>query len=395
MPRRVDTEEHEYKGQKLLFCGSVDPSLICSICFNILDAPCCTNCGHSFCRGCLQKWLSGSSTCPTCRSHIGSSVPPTNIALNGLIGNIKVLCPTPPLADGKRCKETVTLDTLASHVKDECQFVKVKCTNCAASILRRDLDTHCAVCFFKCPHSIRGCVFKGNDATVLNHLKSCPFELCLPYIKKLEDALTQTDPGAVKALQLTSAPVDSAATPSAGWASGISHPSVVISGRTASIPADAALTNRLVFPDMPPVGAAPTSVLRLRITLGSERYISFGLTDSTAAANYDLGRSIVLGGCPVQSLAVRSSGTVLCSPMPAAKFGLPQLKQHMDQIKAEKSGSTVCLTFTRDRAGGTLELASADQRRVLYQMVSNRFDLDNTRFAVYMFSPGDSVELIG
>ncbi len=190
-PRLKATEEHGYKGHTLQFCGSVDASFICSVCFCVLDTPCCTNCGHNFCKNCLQQWLSSSNTCPTCRRYVGSLVPPTNIALSRLIGSIKVLCPTPPLADGKCCRETVTLDTLTAHVRDECQFVTGKCTNCAVPLLRRDMKQHCAACFFKCPHSIRGCTFKGTNATVLKHLQTCPYELCLLFANKIEDAPRQ------------------------------------------------------------------------------------------------------------------------------------------------------------------------------------------------------------
>lgn len=43
----------------------------CPICYHILRDPETTSCNHTFCKECLQTWLSESNTCPTCRRVIG------------------------------------------------------------------------------------------------------------------------------------------------------------------------------------------------------------------------------------------------------------------------------------------------------------------------------------
>lgn len=50
---------------------SLEDDLTCSICLCPFDEPVSLNCGHSFCRGCLEEtWSSASSySCPHCRAH--------------------------------------------------------------------------------------------------------------------------------------------------------------------------------------------------------------------------------------------------------------------------------------------------------------------------------------
>merc|ERR1719510_333945 len=57
----------------------------CSVCTDIFDDATTTNCGHTFCRKCIEKCLERKQPCPLCRSvvnHISS-----NACLNGYIEN--------------------------------------------------------------------------------------------------------------------------------------------------------------------------------------------------------------------------------------------------------------------------------------------------------------------
>uniref|UniRef100_A0A060T9A7 ARAD1C42724p n=1 Tax=Blastobotrys adeninivorans TaxID=409370 RepID=A0A060T9A7_BLAAD len=46
-------------------------TVVCSICQDIMHAPCVTSCGHGFCYECLSEWLkSHAKTCPTCRHKL-------------------------------------------------------------------------------------------------------------------------------------------------------------------------------------------------------------------------------------------------------------------------------------------------------------------------------------
>lgn len=43
----------------------------CSICFEIYENECKTNCNHSFCEDCLHKWFKKKKiSCPICREDI-------------------------------------------------------------------------------------------------------------------------------------------------------------------------------------------------------------------------------------------------------------------------------------------------------------------------------------
>ena len=42
----------------------------CSICYECVNDPVKTACNHTFCRGCLNRWLHRNPSCPTCRRDI-------------------------------------------------------------------------------------------------------------------------------------------------------------------------------------------------------------------------------------------------------------------------------------------------------------------------------------
>jgi len=70
--------------------------LDCQVCFALLLDPVTCNCGHTFCRKCLQRAHDHSNLCPACRREMtiapGVTVEqvPSNILLNGLLS---ALCP--------------------------------------------------------------------------------------------------------------------------------------------------------------------------------------------------------------------------------------------------------------------------------------------------------------
>lgn len=45
-------------------------SITCHICLNDVHDCRTLSCGHLFCRGCINTWLSSHDTCPTCRHDI-------------------------------------------------------------------------------------------------------------------------------------------------------------------------------------------------------------------------------------------------------------------------------------------------------------------------------------
>lgn len=46
----------------------------CSICYEVMVDPKVTQCGHSFCGGCIEKWLvspaNTNQACPECKKHV-------------------------------------------------------------------------------------------------------------------------------------------------------------------------------------------------------------------------------------------------------------------------------------------------------------------------------------
>jgi hypothetical protein len=61
--------------------------LNCMICFQTLNEPITTNCGHSYCRKCAYDWYFKykNFTCPTCRCTLDTKFPSVNITLKNLI----------------------------------------------------------------------------------------------------------------------------------------------------------------------------------------------------------------------------------------------------------------------------------------------------------------------
>lgn len=46
----------------------------CVICYNKTTEPIYLNCGHDFCKKCIDKWLESHNTCPICRKYIVSEL---------------------------------------------------------------------------------------------------------------------------------------------------------------------------------------------------------------------------------------------------------------------------------------------------------------------------------
>merc|ERR1719510_2701609 len=57
----------------------------CSVCTDIFDDATTTNCGHTFCRKCIEKCLERKQPCPLCRSVVNHIC--SNASLNGYIEN--------------------------------------------------------------------------------------------------------------------------------------------------------------------------------------------------------------------------------------------------------------------------------------------------------------------
>ncbi|XP_057681893.1 E3 ubiquitin-protein ligase TRIM35-like [Corythoichthys intestinalis] len=69
--------------------GSLEESLHCPTCLDILKDPVVLSCGDSFCRACLQQWKdNGERSCPICRTEMRSLEPPPSLALRNDCENV-------------------------------------------------------------------------------------------------------------------------------------------------------------------------------------------------------------------------------------------------------------------------------------------------------------------
>lgn len=61
--------------------------LNCTICFQMLNEPITTNCGHSYCHKCAYDWYFKykNFNCPTCRRTLDTKFPSVNVTLKHLI----------------------------------------------------------------------------------------------------------------------------------------------------------------------------------------------------------------------------------------------------------------------------------------------------------------------
>ncbi|XP_058024595.1 E3 ubiquitin-protein ligase RNF135 [Ahaetulla prasina] len=77
--------------------------LQCSICLDLLSNPATVECGHSFCLGCIRKWLKGqhgNSECPICKSCVGNKLPERTVLLNLILEKYNCLASSDPLPTG-------------------------------------------------------------------------------------------------------------------------------------------------------------------------------------------------------------------------------------------------------------------------------------------------------
>ncbi len=53
----------------------MEPIYDCSICSEVFNNPYSTKCGHTFCKSCIDAWITRSADCPTCRAPVTKTFP--------------------------------------------------------------------------------------------------------------------------------------------------------------------------------------------------------------------------------------------------------------------------------------------------------------------------------
>lgn len=69
-----------------MMASTSETNLSCPVCRDIYKEPVLLNCGHSFCKACLQQWWAQKTTleCPLCRTRSLQRDPPQNLVLKNL-----------------------------------------------------------------------------------------------------------------------------------------------------------------------------------------------------------------------------------------------------------------------------------------------------------------------
>ncbi|XP_068688810.1 E3 ubiquitin-protein ligase NRDP1-like [Montipora foliosa] len=130
-----------------VFISRVDHNLICVICSGVFEKPVATQCGHTYCKECLDHWLRALSngnvtlTCPECHRKVSRSNVAPVLALNGFIESLLVECEY----STNGCPAVLKLGDLESHMKD-CEYSLLKCSKCNGMIVQSDIRLHQAKC---------------------------------------------------------------------------------------------------------------------------------------------------------------------------------------------------------------------------------------------------------
>ena len=159
-----------YKGKEYLFVGEAKKNLDalqCPVCFEIVLEPVQTNCGHLFCKKCVE----GITKCPVCREQFTSVPDHFN---NRRVRSLRVKCPY--TANG--CKWVGDLGDVNDHEAAQCEFHPHKCPHCDFTTMQETiLQQHLVMCMshkFPCPNR---CGAAPSRKYLDLHLDECPEQL--------------------------------------------------------------------------------------------------------------------------------------------------------------------------------------------------------------------------
>ncbi len=123
---------------------NISRHLHCPVCKNLLTDPVSTTCGHTFCKGCLDKHISiCEQQCPLCQEPM-TTKPCINEAIEALLREfLQTRLPNMDLFCGER-------DAIPCDVCDEHTFKAVKsCLICLLSFCDEHLKAHQSMARFK------------------------------------------------------------------------------------------------------------------------------------------------------------------------------------------------------------------------------------------------------
>ncbi|KAJ3130451.1 hypothetical protein HK098_000016 [Nowakowskiella sp. JEL0407] len=183
------------------YCDSVNQNLICSICYLPFFIPVLTPCGHTFCKECIELHISNNPElgCPIDRARLSfDSLSPVARIIENLVDELQVFCTNKSLG----CEWTGQRQLLNSHLNQQCDFQTALCPKCLLNIPVHMQIAHVQQCQTSsslnrsdenmgCNWGHLGCVWKGPEADLTDHLRTCTFESIKSYIQ-MQDRRYQT-----------------------------------------------------------------------------------------------------------------------------------------------------------------------------------------------------------
>ena len=158
-----DVKKHTRGYPEILFQDQNSlSSCICCICHEVFNSPRTLECGHTFCKSCLDDYIKTSpvlKSCPECRAFIINYSPNRTVVLDRIVQDSKIRCPSilhDPLTP---CKYVGKLSESSAHVQ-KCCYMRVKCT-CGKFIRRIDFANPAV----KCDCKIESCKYCQDKVT--------------------------------------------------------------------------------------------------------------------------------------------------------------------------------------------------------------------------------------
>ncbi|XP_072169667.1 uncharacterized protein [Diadema setosum] len=177
---------------KAVFVEEPSLHLLCPVCKNLLFEPVISvECGHTFCKLCLQVNAEGLAYLPECpvdqKTLRGTrSVP--NRSIESQIDELQIFCKcgikrldsrNDVIEDETGCPEIISLASLNSH-DETCSYIKVDCPNSTlcGKHRRKALESHLQECTqYPCPYQDQGCTFRGTKQKAEEHSKTCSCQI--------------------------------------------------------------------------------------------------------------------------------------------------------------------------------------------------------------------------
>lgn len=181
----------------VLFVETPSEQLFCKICSQVFLDPFIMSCGHSFCKKCTE-------TCDSCPVHKKKmSVLLPNLALGDQIGALMVHCRYGcklNAEDGKTyvldpagCTHKLKFADRKDHERG-CVYAPISCPNNpnCPPMLRLHLQEHLKICKnCTCQYKRYGCQFVGDKEQLMEHKRSCRYELVKDFLHKFDDQVNQ------------------------------------------------------------------------------------------------------------------------------------------------------------------------------------------------------------